>query len=222
MVDRNPQTIAFDDLASVLRLSTKYDIPTFRWKCIEELKSTYPCTLEAFDAKGYDGRSNLNVSDAQLGSAMRLFRECDVPELLPSLFYLITRGSLADTLQRIHDLHEYDSLNRILLVREKLINAQVADIAPYLYRPRVSDHCSTPNKCSENGLARVRLIYGHDPIIQRALKDRNGQFCSALGYCSVCTTSFRNAYLEGRRKVWGELPGYFDLGTWEELLKPIK
>lgn len=219
MTDHNPQAIAFEDLASVLRLSTKYDIPTFRWKCIEELKSTYPCTLEAFDAKGYNGRPISNVLDAQLGSAMRLFHECDVPELLPSLFYLITRGTLADTLLRIHDSHEYEYLNRVLLGREKLINAQVADAAPYLYRPQVSNHCLAPNKCSQNGLARVSLMYGHDAVRQVALKDRNNQFCSALGYCSACTTSFQGAYSEGRRKIWGELPGYFDLGTWEELLK---
>ena len=40
--------------------------------------------------------------------------------------------------------------------------------------------------------------------------------------CPSCTSSYKDAYKSARKKVWNELPGYFGLGTWEEIRESIK
>lgn len=131
--------ITFGHLASILRLSTKYDIKTLRWKCIQELGSIYPRTLKEFDASEYrDLRRDDDTSiDEQLSSALVLFQECAL-ELLPVLFYLITRGSLSKTLERLETLPKSEPIGYILLGRESLLNTMMADVSPFVYRPKAS------------------------------------------------------------------------------------
>jgi hypothetical protein len=40
-----------------------------------------------------------------------------------------------------------------------------------------------------------------------------------LNVCSECRASAYERHEEGREYIWNALPGIFDLGTWEELLK---
>src|ERR1700685_1496895 len=68
----------FDDIAGVLRLSSKYDIPTFRQKSIQELKKLFPCTLPDLDSVyPLTPRPKAYI----LMISLLLARECNVLEL---------------------------------------------------------------------------------------------------------------------------------------------
>ena len=184
----------------------------------------FPCTLKEFDALGY-GVSQFHLSaapesfrlggDGCLSSALLLFRECDVPELLPSLFYILTRGSLAETLSRLRDFPKSEILGCILLGREKLLSAQLSDTFPYFLNFKPSPNCLCPAKCQELGLERKEE--GHIPgSYQWALTNVAHWFEKQVS-CSPCHDFYKDAYKSARRRVWNELPGYFELGTWEEI-----
>ena len=207
-------------------MSNKYDIPSFRSRCIDEFKSIFPCTLEKFDAFGYNSEfyhRNAPKSPRRyrfLPSALLLFRECDLPAFLPSLFYFLTRGSLVETLSRLSDLPKSEILGCILLGREKLLDAQFA--YPPNFNP--SSGCVRSERCRESGLRRREaLINARRLTNQCALANVAYWFNNdAPFFCSSCTNSYKDAYESARKKVWNELPGYFGLGTWEEIRESIE
>src|ERR1700685_4284271 len=80
-------SISFDGVTSVLRLSTKYDIPTFRTKSIFELRKLFPSTLSGFYA--LFPRGNLDPSHTLIMQAINVARETNVLELLPCAFYFL-------------------------------------------------------------------------------------------------------------------------------------
>ena len=210
-------------------MSTKYDIPSFRSKCIDELKSTFPCTLEEFDAIGYDSELYHQTAPRPsrgrriLSSALLLFRECDLPAFLPSLFYLLTRGSLTETLSRLSDLPKSENFGCILLGREKLVDAQLSDASTYL-NFKASSGCSRPGDCRESWLRRREALMNTGRHMnQCALANVAHWFNNDASFlCPSCTSSYKDAYKSSRKKVWNELPGYFGLGTWEEIRESIK
>ncbi|KZP27857.1 hypothetical protein FIBSPDRAFT_917775 [Athelia psychrophila] len=70
----------FGTLSSALRISTKYEIPALRQWCTTELTSRWPRELDTL------GTTSL----AHAAEAISLARECDVPEILPAAFYILS------------------------------------------------------------------------------------------------------------------------------------
>lgn len=70
----------YDTIASILRLATKYEIPEVRACAIAKLHELWPSPtkLETMDARAFSPHRT---------DAVALARQCDVPEILPAIFY---------------------------------------------------------------------------------------------------------------------------------------
>lgn len=210
------QKLPFDELAGILRTSTKYEILPYRWKCIQELKDSFPVTLVAFEAGGSHRPPN-----QLLISAITLFRQCNALELLPVAYYHLTYGSLDDSLDRIVGLSQ-DEMLRCIRGRNKLLQAQEAHTAAHFYRYKPSDVCAHRDLCNAENARYLRHNLSNSIHMKQwalvgrmTLTSDNPNVC--LKYCSNCLVKYRSLHLLGRVRVWNELPGYFGLGTWEEL-----
>ncbi|KAI9456136.1 hypothetical protein BJY52DRAFT_1188050 [Lactarius psammicola] len=70
----------YDTIASILRLATKYEVPEVRACAIAKLHELWPSptSLEAMDTRGFSPHR---------ADAVALARQCDLPEILPAIFY---------------------------------------------------------------------------------------------------------------------------------------
>ncbi|TDL27772.1 hypothetical protein BD410DRAFT_893958 [Rickenella mellea] len=117
----DPSEILFDkhdpcvpiDILGVLKLATKYDFRKLRRRIIEQYIPAWPDTLMEWDHLEQTmstWRRDFNtIAPAYLdevfpepGGAVRLARECNIPEILPAAFYSLSRISEEDDWNRYH------------------------------------------------------------------------------------------------------------------------
>ncbi|KAI0270677.1 hypothetical protein BC834DRAFT_811002, partial [Gloeopeniophorella convolvens] len=72
--------VTYDTLASALRLATKYEIPVVREPAVARLQALWPpaTQLETMDTRAFSPHRF---------DAITLARQCDLPEILPAIFY---------------------------------------------------------------------------------------------------------------------------------------
>ena len=211
----NPDTrTPFQDVAGILRSSHKYDIQNFRRQAIQELKKIFPCTLLDYDAI-YCG--NDRPTAPTLMGSISLARSCNALELLPSAYYFICEFSISDTLKSFAPLVRHD-LEICMLARDRLQSAQETQSYPWIFNPKPSEGCQSKKACELVGFQHLKRLISMrhhtkcHPLQKFLSRDRIKEV-----YCSSCAADIRSSTELGREKVWNELPGYFGLGTWEEL-----
>lgn len=218
----NENGVPYEELAGIFRLSTKYHMPTLRRKCILRFGRAFPCTLKKYDDVGpMAGVFPMGVDTAD---ALKLFRECDALEFLPVLYYFTSSGDLENTCKRIARFPPDDAL-KCLIGREKLLLAQQAKIAPFFYRAQPTSNCQHYDQCRELCQGMLEVVWGDDDLVkdQNAFGDWSGfRILNPLpggstSYCPGCCLAYKEAFVLAREKLWEELPGYFLLGTWEEI-----
>lgn len=85
---RDITKLTLHELASLLRLATKYIFPALREEIIAHLKVLYPSTLKAFRS---EARIKILPSDFNGIIGVNLGRECNVNAILPVAYYLCYR-----------------------------------------------------------------------------------------------------------------------------------
>ncbi|OCH93111.1 hypothetical protein OBBRIDRAFT_372191 [Obba rivulosa] len=92
----NLETKDFEVISALLRISTKYGVEELRKEAIRVLSRSWPTTLPLWEIReksvtSADGLYNPRPSLPHPLLIIELAREADVPELLPSAFYDISR-----------------------------------------------------------------------------------------------------------------------------------
>lgn len=208
----NSAVVSVNDLAYILAISTKYDAPDLRRKAIQELEKRFPTTLDAYDTR------SIVPTKASLVPALKLFRDCDAVELLPSLFYMLTEGALDDgKFQELSALPRHE-IQRCIIGRENLLKSQKDLTWACVFLPTVSRRCRDRLTCKCAAFQISQKAYSNDlHMRQYALDNAVTMFPYWHLYCTACRDELQNAVVSSRRKVWDDLPGYFGLGTWTRL-----
>ncbi|KAJ7350564.1 hypothetical protein DFH08DRAFT_112760 [Mycena albidolilacea] len=186
-----------------------------------------PMTLEGYDAlitadNRYQTTRILSQPDL-LYDMLTLARENNIQSALPCAYYRIiyqydqreffegidledgTRASLAPV----------DQI-RCVLGREAILKVQSQ--SGYTFGCIYSgseDDCTDPTKCTRR---RVRILrrYGETlPLF--ALELVSG----ATSFCLSCDHRYKESWTTGRKKVWEELPKFFDLLPWDQLTNDL-
>ncbi|KAF7974545.1 hypothetical protein HWV62_12026 [Athelia sp. TMB] len=128
----------FATLSAALRISTKYEIPLLREWCLADLRSRWPRELE-------DMGSTSLAHAAEL-EAISLARECDVPEILPAAFYILSvqKWSASAEGGRSHITLSPSDLRRVIVGRERLNEVTLnfaIDPVPEAYARLICDSC---------------------------------------------------------------------------------
>lgn len=118
MSDFRGEEVPFPKLAGIFRLSTKYDIPMLRAKSLELLTDVLPIVLG--DTEWLRSRSPQSPwADSDIFKAMAILRECNMPKLLPSLYYMLTRGDLGNLHRKLLGASSGE-IQRCILGHDKL------------------------------------------------------------------------------------------------------
>lgn len=213
-METSKDDIDLDELEGILRLSTKYDIKVLRRKSVRYLKKSFPSQLDAF------GHESLTRHD--LAQALLLCREFNILEPLPSIYYGLTEATAQEmwTLRGLEKL-PFHELKTCFLGREKLLDAQKI-VFHILANPQPSERCSNRDRCFRKGAEEAQAAQRRSsPNLDRLQTLLDGEYftnlLNASRLCGECKAAFTSRLIVDRQNAWERLPGYFGLGTWEEL-----
>ncbi|KAJ7772123.1 hypothetical protein DFH07DRAFT_697061, partial [Mycena maculata] len=224
----NEKAIPFPIIASIVRLGRKYDFEDLLRAAVERLTFENPSSLEHYDA--------LRVKDKVVPprildysglcfDVITLARENHLSSILPCAYYRVItsydRATLFDGIPRRDGtsatLLPIDQ-RRCVLGRERLLKAQfeVGNTAGWFQLQEIASldvACTNVANCNKLRATNLRKHLLAQELIALRIVETKGW----TGLCAACKEDAALSMNRGRRKVWEELPGFFDLPSWAEL-----
>ncbi|KAF7305606.1 hypothetical protein HMN09_00813800 [Mycena chlorophos] len=217
-----PSAARFTTIASVLRLSHKYDVDWLEKRALSHLAACHPTRLDDWNNLFKLKHSFIRSATPQLAvSVVKLARELSIDWILPTALY---------RLARVRDPHHV--LKSTLDPEDKLSWAIAVRRLDREWRARSLDYLLAPctNASPECLAARIaqrqRLSnqndgsIGGEPTYVLPLDtwwNPNWQLFAASGVCASCVAGTKRLRREAQQTVWDELPGIFRLDDWATL-----
>ncbi|KAJ7729089.1 hypothetical protein DFH07DRAFT_850509 [Mycena maculata] len=223
--------LPFPAAAALIRLGRKYDFKDVLNTTVERVTFENPATLEKYDAlivdRGrYGPRSILNYPGI-LYDMLSLAREHSIMSVLPCAYY---RAILYQPTLIFDGTPRGDGTSTVLATidqrrcvqgREKLIKAQFRVGYTHAWvRDRERLDCIDSEGCDT---LRARLLDRFlDTLSLWALCGPTVELDTTVKQlCHSCATYARESMESGRKKIWDELPSFFDLPPWSELTNDL-
>jgi hypothetical protein len=208
-------------------MGTKYEVSRLRKIAIVRLRHIYPSDLDEYRSL-IEGVGDRGIGLPSTIAALSLARTCNVPSIVPLCFLLNSWVAASDTLK-----------NRALR------NGGVyttEDGTVYTVSPEDSELCSTgawklselrrhilhaafttrtgcqSEGCGYNKFRRMDEPQWTTTIPMPASTLFMKTFIRCWGFCAQCKSVVEPAWEEAVSLVWQDLPTFFDLPSWEELL----
>ncbi|KAJ7741499.1 hypothetical protein B0H14DRAFT_2478393 [Mycena olivaceomarginata] len=212
-------------IAALIRLGRKYDFRNILHSAVERLTFENPSTLDAYDVRmAFDGKNYISTRivgyPGVLYDMLTVARENNILSALPCAYYraahLYKPESLFAGITRqdgtSSSLAPIDQ-QRCILGREKLIRAQTQEGCTLGWlREWDSDSCTDPAGCNKWRASMLRKYLDH--LAPWALTPF---IAFRTTVCASCSKHIEQSMLGGRKKIWEDLPSYFDLAPWSEL-----
>ncbi|KAJ7654490.1 hypothetical protein DFH06DRAFT_1202591 [Mycena polygramma] len=204
-------------VAALLRLGRKYDFRKLLDAAVELVMHDNPTTLEDFLNRTTSKISHYNVIDM-----LTLVRENNIKAAQPSAYYSVVRHcthrELFDGVPRIDgtlaslapdDLRQCNLGRDLILAKQMLPGCTVGFLSTWDYQA----DCVTVQLCAKR----------REKILQKILQSRKahafdvGEQQWEHSFCDQCFGHLETRIAAGRKKMWEELPSFFDLPPWNEL-----
>lgn len=203
-------------MAAFLRLGNKYEIPSLRTEAIVRLTAHFPSTLEEWDKP----RTLIQFHPGFVCDVIKLAHDQEVQSILPAAFYSCCVLDVHHFIAPISTSQDHLPLSpqdrdRCLLARERLISKQFSQTFGWLNPGDYSFNCTDIQRCNDT----KRTIFWHlatHPLCS-ALKHWGNQWENGL--CQPCILTCRDEHNSGRAEIWENLPSYFSLPPWDQLLE---
>jgi hypothetical protein len=213
-------------VAAFLRLGKKYDISILRSEAIKRLTYECPSSLEDFDKLEF--WSMIEAEDGLPLEIVRLARENDLPSVLPIALYCCCRCySAVEILNGVkgRDGHHIslsaEDREACIVANQRIIQAQATTSFSWMYPGTASSslytYCRNPTSCPS---ARKDLLCRTFLPLPKSIALDLWEAEWELGMCDICVDAAKKSHSEGREKMWDDLPTFFELSEWTELLGP--
>jgi len=200
-------------ISGILRISTKYNMQQIRNKCMSMIQDKFPSTLAGCDDVI---KRKLLYSPSEIDRLIPLARETNIPHVLPWAFYLCTQMGPDDILK--NTVLSWKDKALCLAGKECLWEAMKTLTHNFILRFTPAPYCTSncrprlPEAPSE-ALDVIEMLR-KAPHVLEEYKD-----WAALRLCHKCQPFLQAQHRSGREKVWQSLPSFFQLGTWEDVMK---
>ncbi|KAJ7718972.1 hypothetical protein DFH07DRAFT_859833 [Mycena maculata] len=220
-----PARTDLNAIIGVLRLSHKYDVAYLRRRALVHLSSGYRTVPPVIHEDTYlptDGSWAPPSSASDFIRLIHLAREVSSPWILPPVFYTLTADfgtpEVAGNVL-FHDLLSEDDRQKFLH-GASLQASCVLDALCFLYEPATITGCTGPaGACAVerlHALKHVRVgLKAHRANPLHIFQFEPGS--PVMGVCAVCFETLLDAYNQGRRAIWAQLPEMYGLPEWAEL-----
>ncbi|KAJ6497614.1 hypothetical protein C8R45DRAFT_983596 [Mycena sanguinolenta] len=203
-------------IGALIRLGRKYDFKNILDSAVARLAFQNPTTLEEYDALIVTGNYALTRIMSYPGYAfdlLTLARENNMELVLPLqiLEATQTRGEKMPSLS-------VDDLYRCLIGRQKLVIKQYhpGHTLGWLREWPYTD-CDSPAGCGAKRKSKFHSYMDQNVMKAFAMIPAEQDLEAIIGLCATCHQHVIESIISGRKKMWEELPGFFDLAPWNEL-----
>jgi hypothetical protein len=220
----------FATFSSLLRMTTKYEIPTVRSQLLEVVHDAYPETFEGLIPSKPLGESVFSGPTPHPNAVLNLFVQQKVTSALPMAYYMATRRGLnslmGEHLPRNATLSPkilQSAIGGLMALREVEFN----ETHRLIFGPKGSGTCSTP-ACPSRIPSGPGTLETYQKVFDRIVgpsqsgvkvlqvpgfsEDCGGDpQCVGPGICKSCVERWESGHAELRKKAWGMLPDVFGL-----------
>jgi hypothetical protein len=220
----------FATFSSLLRMTTKYEMPAVRSQLLEVVRDAYPETFEGLAPYEPLGEGVFSGPTPHPNTILNLFVQQKLTPALPMAYYMAARMGLDSLMGR--DLPPIATLSPNILqsaiggfmaLRETELNK-----THYLiFGPKGSHPCSASN-CPPRTPAGPGALKAYQKVLDHIVgppqsgvrvlqvpkfyEDRGGDLqCVGPGICNSCVERWESGHADLRRKVWVMLPDAFGL-----------
>ncbi|KAF7297669.1 BTB domain-containing protein [Mycena kentingensis (nom. inval.)] len=213
------QKPSISEIAAILRLSKKYDMPIFRAECTRRLKVEFPSTLDAYLKVSGTWTCIVRRHEECISEVIASAKEVGLHSILPAAFYRLSQY-LVNTkgcLKRSPKLAPSDQVDFLKgCMRMSHLHAESAPLKWLHTDPATvpAADCSRPQKCTERALSlRSSIPPGQCSTV--LFKPWQTEWSRDL--CKACVKAGQAVVNDTRHELWARLPSFFDLPDWEEL-----
>nr|GAT56159.1 predicted protein [Mycena chlorophos] len=220
------KTLPFSIVAALVRVGRKYDFSALVKAGVERITTDYPSTLTQYDALKGAPKSIASYQGLEL-DILSLCLEMGIRSALPAIYYGILElphEQWATGFERpdgtIAQLSR-ESLKRCIVGQASILRTQLEPGYPLAWLCTPREACEYESSCLEDRMATYRWLMG----------PRAPQGCKLLsrttdnwfeGLCDSCSRLDQAMLHTGRKTAWTELPTFFDLPPWGELVNEIQ
>ncbi|KAF9646057.1 hypothetical protein BDM02DRAFT_3189180 [Thelephora ganbajun] len=216
----------FATFSSLLRITTKYEMPTVRSQLLEIIREAYPETFEGLDPSKVLGESVFGGQVPHPNAVLNLFVQQKLTSVLPMAYYMAARRGLDSLMDaglpasaRLPPEILHVAIKGLTALREM----ELKETHRLVFRPKRS--CSrAQSNCPSCSTAGPRALEARQEVVDRIMDScRSGttvlqvlslrDICGGdlLGFCEGCVEGLEVGHAEMRKKAWTILPDLFGL-----------
>ena len=210
----------FDTFSSLLRIASKYEMPTVRSQLLEVIHDAYPETFERVTPTRTLGERVFSGSTPHPNEVLNLFVQQGLAFALPMAYYMAARRGVSSLMDRrlpqsatLPPEILQSAINGFVALRELELN----ETHRLVLRTRTSAPCSSLG-CTLSG---PRIFDGHQKVVDRITgPSRSGTKVLQIlslgegdfdGFCENCVKGWEDGHIGVRKKAWDMLPTVFGL-----------
>ncbi|KAF7362277.1 BTB domain-containing protein [Mycena venus] len=207
-------------LSALIRLCKKYDFRDMLESTVDRLTFENPTTLDAFDALTPDGAQYKTTRILHYPGVMydmlTVARENNIQSALPCAYFravLYGNKRLFDGVGQGVYLTPVDQ-RRCILGREALLRVQAQDGYTFGWLHSADGNCTDPARCNTVTINILRKTSLDLYVLSRPSGGHSGR-------CPSCHQHRQDSWNAGRKRIWEELPSFFELRPWSELTNDL-
>lgn len=209
-------------VAAFARLGTKYEFRQLRTEAVKRLTFEFPSQLNRLETQHSGTR--IIGANGLVFRAITLARETNMLFVLPCAMAICCQSyTIHDILNGVgspdypHMLLSTEDQRACLSGWYDLIHMQAKETFKWLdphMRDTLFPDCVSRARCTK---ARARILYSMSHPI--SLCNPFSLFVWEMVMCVNCTIISKVQHEKGRTNIWNDLPSFFGLPGWDELLK---
>ena len=225
----------FTTFSSLLRITTKYEMPAVRSHLLKAIRDAYPENFEGVNPRKPLGETVFSGPSPHPNEVLNLFVQQKLTSALPMAYYMAAQRGLNSLMDKSLPQSATLSLEilrsaigGLMAIREVELN----ETHRLVFCPKRSYPCSE-SKCLSNTLTGPAVLEAYQSVFdhivgssQRGTKalqvpkfyvpvNAGGGHQDGMrmfpGICDSCTGRWESGHADLRAKVWGMLPGAFGL-----------
>ena len=214
----------FVTFSSLLRITTKYELPAVRSQLLELVRDAYPETSEGLVHSKALGESVFSGPTPHPNEVLNLFVQQKLTSTLPMAYYMAARRGLRSLMNPRHPARARLSPETLQTAAEGLMTLREMELkethrlisTPHLCH--ISGGCVSPQMLGPGALDVERKVIdqitgssqsGTRVLQVFSLKDICGD--EFYIFCKNCEEWWESGHVEMRKKAWAALPSVFGL-----------
>ena len=211
----------FVTFSSLLRITTKYELPTVRSQLLELVRDAYPETFEGLVPSKPLGENVFSGPTPHPNEVLNLFVQQKLASALPMAYYMAARRGIRSLINPHHPTNAQLPPDVLQRAADGLMTLREMELK------EIHRLITTPHRCLSHGCVSPKTLGpGESDAERKVIEKITGSSQSGTrvlqvfslndicgddldGFCKSCEEWWESGHVEVRKKAWSALPSVF-------------